>query len=127
MYMTRNVKKWHNYNFEPEEYKTAKDFVRFARNIKAGITDQIRDGGYTLRIYIRGCYYISGFVCGYDDRCVYFNISDVRYEHDRYNRILVREARNDHDYTGGRNVYVKLDEIGTACKLILSTKSEFAA
>lgn len=127
MYKTRNVKKWHNYNFKPEEYKTAKDFVRFARNIKAEITDQIRDGGYTLRIYIRGCYYISGFVCGYDDRCVYFNISDVRYEHDRYNRILVREARNDHDYTGGRNVYVKLDEIGTACKLILSTKSEFAA
>lgn len=127
MYKTRNVKKWHNYNFKPEEYKTAKDFVRFARNIKAEITDQIRDGGYTLRIYIRGCYYISGFVCGYDDRCVYFNISDVRYEHDRYNRVLVREARNDHDYTGGRNVYVKLDEIGTACKLILSTKSEFAA
>lgn len=127
MYKTRNVKKWHNYSFKPEEYKTAKDFVRFARNIKAEITDQIRDGGYTLRIYIRGCYYISGFVCGYDDRCVYFNISDVRYEHDRYNRILVREARNDHDYTGGRNVYVKLDEIGTACKLILSTKSEFAA
>ena len=127
MYKTRNVKKWHNYNFKPEEYKTAKDFIRFARNIKAEITAQIRDSGYTLRIYIRGCYYISGFVCGYDDRCVYFNISDVRYEHDRYNRILVREARNDHDYTGGRNVYVKLDEIGTACKLILSTKSEFAA
>ena len=127
MYKTRNVKKWHNYSFKPEEYKTAKDFVRFARNIKAEITDQIRDGGYTLRIYIRGCYYISGFVCGYDDRCVYFNISDVRYEHDRYNRVLVREARNDHDYKGGRNVYVKLDEIGTACKLILSTKSEFAA
>ncbi len=107
MYMTRNVKKWHNYNFEPEEYKTAKDFVRFARNIKAEITAQIRDSGN-------------------DGRCVYFNIGDVRYEHDWYNRVLVREARNDHDYTGGRNVYIKLDEIGTACKLILSRQSEFA-
>ncbi len=127
MYKTRNVKKWHNYNFEPEEYKTAKDFIRFARNIKAEITAQIRDSGYTLRIYIRGYYYISGFIRGDDDRCVYFNIGDVRYEHDWYNRVLVREARNDHDYTGGRNVYVKLDEIGTACKLILSRQSEFAA
>lgn len=127
MYMTRNVKKWHNYNFEPEEYKTAKDFVCFARNIKAEITAQIRDGGYTLQIYIRGYYYISGFIRGNDGRCVYFNIGNVRYEHDRYNRILVREARNDHDYKGGRNVYVELDETGTACKLILSRQSEFAA
>ena len=55
-------------------------------------------------------------------RCVYFNIGDAW-----YNRVLVHEARNDHDYTGGRNVYVKLDEIGTACKRILSRESEFAA
>ena len=58
--------------------------------------------------------------------CVYFNIGDAWYKHDRYNRVLVHEARNDYDYTGGRNVYVKLDEIGTACKRILSRESEFA-
>ncbi len=127
MYRTRNVKKWHNYEFEPSENRTASDYANFARNIRSEINAQIKDGGYVLKVFIRGYYEISGFIRGDDERYVYFRIGDVRYDKKWYNNVLVREAENVKDYTGGQNMFVKLDELGTACKLILSRKSEFAA
>ena len=127
MYRTRNVKKWHNYEFEPSENRTASDYANFARNIRSEINAQIKGSGYVLKVFIRGYYEISGFIRGDDERYVYFRIGDIRYDKKWYNNVLVRETKNVNDYTGGQNMFVKLDELGTACKLILSRKNGLAA
>lgn len=128
MYKTKNIEKWHNYNFESIENRPAKDFANFARNIKAEINAQIKNSGYVLKVFIRGYYEISGFICSEDNRCMYFSIGDVRYDKNWYNNVLVREANNTHDYTGGRNNFVKLSEFEIACRQILSKgRSKFAA
>ena len=53
MYKTKNIEKWHNYDFEPIENRPAKDYVNFARNIRSEIIAQIKDSGYMLKVFIR--------------------------------------------------------------------------
>lgn len=128
MYKTKNIKKWHYHNFEPIGNRRAKDYANFARNIRSEIIAQIKDSGYMLKVFIRGYYEISGFICSEDYRCKYFSIGDVKYDKNWYNNVLVREAKNTHDYTGGRNNFVTLSEFEIACRLTLSGgRSKFAA
>lgn len=54
----------------------------------------------------RGHFYVSGFF-RIDDQWYYFSISDVRYFPER--RILIRTAKYNKDYTGGRNEYIKIE------------------
>ena len=56
-----------------------------------------------------GHYILSGFI-ERDGRYVYFSISDVRYFKNKWaENILIREAKNEEDYTGGSNGYTTLE------------------
>jgi len=58
--------------------------------------------------YIRGFYCVSGFI-ERDGKFVYFSISDIRhFQPILSNAILVRTAKDSHDYTGGINNFADL-------------------
>ena len=57
---------------------------------------------------MRGFYCASGFI-ERDGKFVYFSISDVRhFQHVWSTAILVRTAKDGHDYTGGNNNFADL-------------------
>ena len=59
---TKAIKKWFGYNFEPEECRTGKDFAAFGRNLESEILAQLKDSGCIVTKYIRGYFYVSGFI-----------------------------------------------------------------
>ena len=49
-----------------------------------------------------------------NDKYVYISISDVRYfKNQWYSNILIRTAQHEKDYSGGRNCYARLEELGS--------------
>lgn len=50
----------------------------------------------------------SGFV-EMNGRFVYVKVSDIRYSRNWSTNILVRKARDEHDYAGGRNIYTMVE------------------
>ncbi len=71
-----------------------------------------------------GHYELSGFV-RHGDKYAYFSISDVRFfPGDWFEHILIRTAKNDHDYTGGANHYQSLDNILNGFKALLEDDFE---
>ncbi|MCR4719344.1 MAG: hypothetical protein K5768_06920 [Firmicutes bacterium] len=121
------MKKWINYIFEDYESRIKSDFSDFSDDLKAEIKRQIQDFGYEIKKYSTGYFFISGFVYNpQNGRFAYFNVGDVRDTGIWHNRILVREARSDKDYSGGINHFVNLDSIGKELQKILErSKSEF--
>ena len=96
------LRKWRGKKIEGrvEFNRFSRDFKKFVeRNLplKAELVD-----------YMRGFYYASGFI-ERDGKFVYFFISDVRhFQHVCSTDILVRTAKDSHDYTGGINNYTDL-------------------
>ena len=126
---TKAITKWFGYTFEPGECRTGRDFAAFARNLKSEFSAQLKGSGCIITIYIRGYFYISGFIHNaVTGKYLYFSTEDVRYSPNWYKNILIREARNDHDYKGGYNQYTPLENFGeSALKILQSSRSEFAA
>lgn len=54
----------------------------------------------------------SGFV-EMNDKFVYISIPDIRFNRNWQNDILIRTAKNDRDYTGGRNNYTTIEKLST--------------
>ena len=64
---------------------------------------------------LRQC--VSGFISNSDrTRYVYFYIPDVRYTRNWHKQVLVRNAKNRHDYIGGINNYTSLEDFGERVK-----------
>ena len=125
MYKTKNMEKWIGYHFELIGCKPGKDFSNFSRNLKAELTAQIREKGCELVSYNKGYFYISGFVYNcLTEKYMYFSVGDVRYEKNWKNRILVREAKNEKDYTGGVNQWTSLENFGLAVEKILCVRKQ---
>lgn len=126
---TKAVKKWFGHAFDPEECHTGKDFAAFSRNLKTELYAQIKDSGCVITTYIRGYFYVSGFIHNEaTGKYLYFSTEDVRYSPNWHKDILIREARNNHDYKGGYNRYTSLENFGeSALKILQSFRSEFAA
>ena len=117
---TKAIKKWFGHTFEPEEFRTGRDFTAFGRNLKSELLAQLKDSGCIITKYIRGYFYVSGFILNVSTgKYVYFCTDDVRYSPNWHKDILIREARNDHDYKGGHNQYTSLENFGEmALKLL---------
>lgn len=104
-----NLKKWEDYNFESssgltEEFNDFyKDFRKYIKNIIPS--------NYSLVKINRGHFYVSGFIKNNDtEKYVYFSCSDVRFSKDEWkNRLLIRTAKHEEDYTGGSNNFTSLD------------------
>lgn len=120
MYMTKNIKKWINYTFEDIECRTGWDFSKFCKDLKMEIEAQLSTTGLTIVKFSKGYFTISGFI--YDRqvvRYVYFSVGDVRDTGIWHDKILVRSAKSDRDFTGGQNHYTSLIGFGVAVKNLI--------
>lgn len=75
------------------------------RHFIDSLHNQFKKLGATDFEYNKGYYYVSGFF-KVNDQHFYFSISDVRLFYD--NNLLIRTAKDNKDYTGGSNNYVKI-------------------
>jgi len=83
------------------------EFNRFSRDLKKFVERNLPPNA-KLADYIRGFYCVSGFI-ERDGKFVYFSISDIRHFPNKgVADILVRTAKDSHDYTGGINNFADL-------------------
>ena len=92
--------------FESSSRKTP-EFVSFSRLFKKAITRELNSIGATLTDFNTGYFYVSGFFRK-DGKCYYFSLSDVR--HFANSDLLYRTAKDEKDFTGGHNQYVKIED-----------------
>jgi len=103
---------------------TGLDFKEFARMFRAHIIKALKNTDINLVKFSIGHYYISGFATN-GKKYAYFSIPDVRFfPGEWFENILIRTARNDHDYTGGANHYISLDNIVKSLGAILADDFE---
>jgi hypothetical protein len=88
--------------------QTSKSFKSFARKFKNDLAKELIKKNCTITAFSTGHYYVSGFFRNADGLCFYFSISDVRYF--GFGQMLYRTARDEKDYTGGRNRYVDIND-----------------
>jgi hypothetical protein len=100
--------KWVNHEFESSSSKTP-EFKQFARDFLSDLKKLCE--GYEIVNKNIGHFYVSGFLKK-DDKFVYFSVSDVRhFPNEWFNKVLIRTAKNEKDYSGGSNKYTNLKEI----------------
>lgn len=87
---------------------TGKDFKRFGRLFKKFIRSNIPDESELIK-FSTGHYTLHGFV-KQGKEVLYFSVSDVRYFKNEWaNKILIREAENEKDFTGKGNHFTTLE------------------
>ena len=86
------------------------EFKHFARIFKNEVTKAMLPWKVKITKFLTGHFYVSGFIRDERDNCYYFSISDVRFFHEP--RILFRIAKDENDYTGGRNHYLNYSDVG---------------
>jgi hypothetical protein len=99
------------------------EFSNFYKTFKSEFTKELSTVGATEIKFSRGHFYVSGFYT-VNGQAWYFSLSDVRgMDYSLRNnpsgcssKLLYRTAKNYSDYTGGSNVYVKI-ESGMAQKM----------
>lgn len=88
---------WYEYCLETEE-ESKKAISELLTDLKRRVK-----GGYTEFKRTKGGYFgASGFFKRIDGKIIYFSIPDTR-NAGWWNKILVREAKDFEDFTGGRN------------------------
>lgn len=102
-----------DYDHEQPDIPRSKDFNKAFR---AEVRKQIKPFGFELLPQKSSLYCgASGFVKSSDGKFVYFNSGDYRWDNP-FERILIRTAKDEKDYTGGGNHYCDLKDFGTAVK-----------
>lgn len=112
---------WYGYQFQ-SSCSTTPEFAKFAREAKAAIKSQLQAGD-ELVSFNRGHFYFSGFIRR-GDKFVYFMSSDVRYFRREWaDKLLIRTAQHDRDYTGGRNQHTQIQNLGVVADQIFEKHS----
>lgn len=102
---------------ESASYKTP-EFIAFSRTFKTELTNELKAVGAKLTDFSVGHFYISGFFT-LNGKCFYFSLSDVRgMEFQSEINLLYRTAKDNKDFQGGHNQYVRLGK-GMASKMNL--------
>ncbi len=87
-----------------------KEFKSFCRTFKSEFQKVLDELGCIDLECSYGHFIISGFFNSADGRLWYFSLNDVRdMKYERELRLLVRTAKHHKDYTGGMNLYARLD------------------
>lgn len=86
-------------NYRTREYKINRSFKTLLKSILPADAE--------LFGFSKCFYYTSGFV-KLNNKFVYISISDVRFNSNWYNNILIRTATDENDYRGGRNQYTDI-------------------
>ena len=105
----KDISKWVGYHFESSSSLTP-EFAEFSLQV----TKELKKiKGYELAAYSRGHFEFSAFLKNKaTGNFAYVSCSDVRFFSDQWwTNLLIREARNEKDYRGGRNFECKFTEI----------------
>lgn len=103
------LESWREVEFESSTMKTPQ-FNAFTKDFFKELNKRVKAVNLTIcRPYHIGHFEVSGFITDNTDntgRYIYFSCSDVRFfRNEWYDHILIRTAKDDHDYTGGWNHY----------------------
>ena len=98
------IKKYLNYEFSTG-CTTGEDYKEFERKYINYLKKLCESYGWELIKPHKGHYELSAFIKKKEEY-VYLSISDVRFfPNEWHDHILVRTAKNENDYHGGRNHY----------------------
>ena len=113
------IKKYLNYEFSSGGY-TGEDYKTFQTKYINYLRAMCRENHWQLVNVGRNHYWFSAFIKSAENKCVYLSISDVRYfTNEWYGNILIRTAKDEHDYRGGFNNYTTLENLPSkAAKLL---------
>ena len=110
----KELKKYLNYEFSTG-CTTGEDYKSFERKYINYLKSICKEYNWELVKVSKNHYEFSVFFKNIDNKFVYLNIGDVRcLRNEWYNHILVRTAKNDSDYHGGRNNYTTLSYLPVA-------------
>lgn len=106
----KDLENYLNYEFSSGGY-TGEDYKKFERLYINYLKSLLKENGWELVKVNKNHYEFSAFfLC--NNKYIYFSISDVRFWNNNwYNKILLRTAKNDTDYTGGQNLYTSLPNL----------------
>ena len=105
------LEKYLNYQFSTGCY-TGKDYLTFQRKYINYLRALCKERNWTLVNVGKNHYCFTTFIKTDYDLYVYISIPDVRFlKNEWYNHILIREAKDEKDYHGGRNHYTTLPEL----------------
>ncbi len=113
------LKRYLDYEFSTGVY-TGDDYKTFQNKYINYLRSTCKENGWTLVRALRNHYCFSAFIKDDGNNYVYVSIFDVRYNrNDWYNRVLIRTAKNEKDYTGGSNRYYSLPVLQFAIHQLL--------
>lgn len=115
------LKKYLDYEFSTGVY-TGDDYKTFQTKYINYLRSICKENGWQLVRALRNHYNFSAFIKGNENHFIYLSIFDVRFNrNDWYNRVLIRTAKNENDYTGGSNKYYSLPVLQFAIHQLLKT------
>lgn len=113
------LKKYLDYEFSTGIY-TGDDYKTFQNKYINYLRSICKENGWQLINIGRNHYEFSTFITDNENHYIYLSIFDVRYNRNAwYNRVLVRTAKNEKDYTGGSNNYYSLPVLQFAIHQLL--------
>jgi len=124
----KKLNKWLGYDFDApsdrHESGQVMEFKEFVRDFRAYVKKVIPDG-FKLVKFSGNWFTAFGFIaCDFINaptRYVYFSISDVRHWPGAWHKdILIRTAKSDADYTGGRNCSTSLDNFPAEVEYLMA-------
>ena len=106
------ARKWVGYDFNRRGWSTTHEnksdaWTQFVRDTRSDLRSMLKGTGWKLHVWKGNWFCASGFLYNEEfDQWVYISISDVRHWQDAwFERLLIRTAEHEKDYTGGRNQY----------------------
>lgn len=102
---------WRDYRFTSSSGLT-QEWEAFSRQMRAYLKKTLAPD-FELVSYSRGHFYFSAFLKNIETgKLAYISCSDVRFFPNEWaERLLIRTAKHDKDYTGGVNCSSSLDEL----------------
>ncbi len=107
----KDLEKYIDYEFSSGCY-TGDDYKSFQTKYINFLRSICKQNHWQLVNVGRNHYCFSAFIKSAENKCVYVSISDVRFfTNEWYSNILIRTAKNEHDYHGGFNHRTTLKEL----------------
>ena len=110
--------KWIGFNFSTDGWSTSHEnhsdaWTQFVRDFRSDVKKMIKGTGWEVDRISGNYFYLSGFLYNESmNRWVYISISDVRFWQDEWHdKVLIRTAKNNKDYTGGVNQYTAFSDL----------------
>ena len=115
-------KTWNNRSVQDDGCHNSKESKSFVTAFRNMLKRELKDDGIEVVRITPNHYDLSGFLVK-DGKYVYVSYSIPRYgeciDFDTYDfmgHVLYRSAKNDHDYTGGRNNFSRITDLPDAIR-----------